>query len=88
MPMSKTPQATPPHGNTHYAWDKWMNGKWHTATKGRKYGQFRGKAETFRRFLHVKARKAAKQVTTRVMGNTVVFQFRDKDKQSAKESKA
>lgn len=69
--MPKTRQM-PPHGGTVYPWKRWMDGKVHTVRKGK---HFTTTPAIFRRFLFVKAKNAGMSVTTRIIGNTVTFQF-------------
>ncbi len=70
--MSKT--TMPPHGNRLYPWDRWEDGRKHKARRGQ---HFAIPVETFRRSLAVRARRRKKQVTTRVKGDVVTFQFED-----------
>lgn len=70
--MAKQLQALPPHGRQKYPWDKWQNGKPWKATRGRDY---RCPTSSFQRVLATRARRDGLHVTTRVDGNSVVFQF-------------
>lgn len=68
--MSKT--TLPPHGNAIYPWDRWSNGKVHSARRGE---DFEVKAETFRHTVITRARRMGLWANTRVRGDVVTFQF-------------
>ncbi|WP_425618092.1 hypothetical protein NA78x_001787 [Anatilimnocola sp. NA78] len=68
--MSKTEDL--PNGNTIYPWGRWESGRQFKVKAG---VHFRISVSSFRNSLTAHAAKHGLQVTTRVKGDTVIFQF-------------
>jgi hypothetical protein len=70
--MSKA--AMPPRGNRVYPWERWERGRVVRVVRGVDFTD-EITAESFRKTVRKHAYRKGLQVTTRVKGNVVTFQF-------------